>query len=113
MYTYNFSKRLCEILNTEFDPTQLPSDQQLELIPEDAIKFDKWQFTNKGGTISEEHKIAISEKLKGCEAWNKGIHNPLAAQNGKKGAIALSKTATGRRKSYLPDGSWTWVYPQI
>lgn len=37
MYTYKISKRLCEILNTEFEPTQLPSDQQLELIPEDAI----------------------------------------------------------------------------
>ena len=112
MYTYTISKRLCEIFNTEFDQTQLPSDQELEVIPEDAIYNKSWQFTNKGGTITDDHKLSISRKMKGRSAWNKGIHNPLASSNGKKGAIALSKVATGRRKSHLPDGSWTWVYPE-
>lgn len=110
MYTYNISKRLCEILNTEFESTQLPSDQELSTVPTDFTS--KWNFTNKGGSISEEHKLSISKKLKGRKAWNRGVHNPLAAQNGRKGAATLSKTATGRKKSYLPDGSWTWVYPQ-
>ena len=59
MYTYKISKRLCEILNTEFDQKQLPSDQELEVISEDAIYNKGWQFTNKGGTISEEHKEAV------------------------------------------------------
>jgi hypothetical protein len=57
MYTYNISKRLCEILNTEFESKQLPSDQELSIIPTDYSS--KWNFTNKGGTISEEHKEAV------------------------------------------------------
>jgi hypothetical protein len=57
MYTYNFSKRLCEILNTKFDPTQFHPDQELSITPTDY--YSKWNFTNKGGTISEEHKEAI------------------------------------------------------
>lgn len=38
--------------------------------------------------------------------------NPAAASNGKKGAEKLSKTSTGRKRKYLPDGSWTWEYPK-
>ena len=112
MYTYKISKQLCEIFNTEFDQTQLPSDQELEEIPEDGIYNKGWQFTNKGGKISADHKLSISRKMKGRAAWNKGTHNPLAASNGKKGAATLSKTVTGRKRSYLPDGSWTWIYPK-
>ena len=57
MSTYNISRNLCKILNTEFDPTHLPSDQDLMKIPEDYST--KWNFTNKGGTITEEHKQAV------------------------------------------------------
>ena len=95
----------------------------------------------KGIRLTEERKAAISRKMKGlipwnkgktgcytkstlelmstkrkelCQhvaVWNKGIPNPLAADNGKRGAKKLSKLATGRRRRYLPDGSWTWEYP--
>jgi hypothetical protein len=65
MYTYNISRNLCEIFNTEFDPTHLPSDQELMKIPEDYST--KWNFTNKGGTISEEHKEAVRKGRTGCE----------------------------------------------
>jgi len=41
----------------------------------------------------------------------KGKKNPQAIINGKKGADKLSATVTGRRKKVLPDGSWTWEYP--
>ena len=112
MYTYKTSKRLCEIFNTEFNQAQLPSDQELEVIPEDAIYNKGWQFTNKGGQITEEHKEKIRQANLGRPAWNKGIRNSLSALNGKKGAAAMSKIATGRRKSYLPNGSWTWIYPE-
>jgi len=67
MYTYTISKRLCKILNTEFDQTQLPSDQELEIIPEGAIYNNGWQFTNKDGTISEEHKEAVRKGRTGCK----------------------------------------------
>lgn len=43
-------------------------------------------------------------------AWNKGISNPLAAENARKGAKKLSEFAKGRKRKYLPDGTWTWEY---
>ena len=49
--------------------------------------------------------------LRGRPTWNKGIPNSLAAENGRKGALAQSKTVTGRKRKYLEDGSWTWQYP--
>lgn len=75
-------------------------------------------------------------KPKGCDPWNKGkssvysqetldkmskkklgnkntagIAMPKSAENGRKSAKKLSQTATGRTRKYLPDGSWTWQYP--
>lgn len=49
--------------------------------------------------------------VKGQEAWNKGQHNPTAAENGKKSAIKQSNTVTGRRIFRLPNGRRVWVYP--
>jgi len=46
-------------------------------------------------------------------AWNKGKHNPLSAENGKRGAAKSSKTCTGRRRKYNSDGSWVWHYPPL
>ena len=112
IYTYGINKNLSEILNIEYDENEFLSDQELEKIPNGDEKFNNWQFTNKGGTISEDHKIAISKKLKGRVAWNRGLQNPTAAANGKKGSKKMSEIAKGRKRSYLPDGSWTWVYPQ-
>jgi hypothetical protein len=43
--------------------------------------------------------------------WNKGIPNPQAILNGKKGAKKLAETVTGRKRLYKEDGSWTWQYP--
>ena len=45
------------------------------------------------------------------EAWNKGVPNPKAADNGRKGASKQSATVTGRKRQYRDDGSWYWVYP--
>lgn len=49
--------------------------------------------------------------LKGRPTWNKGIPNPTSADNARKGARKQSEKATGRKRKYLPDGSWTWEYP--
>jgi hypothetical protein len=51
------------------------------------------------------------KKNRTAPAWNKGIKNPNAANNGKKGASKLSLAATGRTRSYKEDGTWTWKYP--
>lgn len=53
----------------------------------------------------------ISEYKKGKPAWNKGISNPIASENGKKGAKNQSETVTGRKRKYLPNGKWCWEYP--
>jgi hypothetical protein len=38
IYTYNFAKNMCEILEVEFDQTQQHiSDQELDIVPEDSI----------------------------------------------------------------------------
>jgi hypothetical protein len=44
-------------------------------------------------------------------AWNKGLSNPTAAENGKKSAAKQSATVKGRTRLYREDGSWTWQYP--
>jgi len=44
-------------------------------------------------------------------AWNKGLSNPTAANNARKGAAKLSAKVKGRKRLYREDGSWTWQYP--
>ena len=44
-------------------------------------------------------------------AWNKGLQNPQASLNGKKGAMKLSAKVKGRKRLYKEDGTWTWEYP--
>jgi hypothetical protein len=49
--------------------------------------------------------------LHGRPTWNKGVPNPQAADNARKGAKKLSEKVKGRKRLYLSDGSWTWQYP--
>ena len=51
-------------------------------------------------------------KADGRIAWNKGLSNPTAAENGRKSARKLSATVTGRKRLYRKDGTWTWQYPK-
>jgi hypothetical protein len=44
-------------------------------------------------------------------SWNKGISNPQAAENARKGAAKLSDKVKGRKRLYKEDGTWTWQYP--
>lgn len=53
----------------------------------------------------------LSKALKGRPAWNKGVPNATAAENGKKSAAKQSATVTGRKLFIRPDGSRTWIYP--
>ena len=50
-------------------------------------------------------------KNKGKQAWNKGIPNPQAAINGKRGAAKQSNTIKGRKRKPLENGKWGWYYP--
>lgn len=71
--------------------------------------IDPW---NKGktGIYSKQTLDNISESRKG-KPTTSGMSMPKSANNGKKGASKLSNTVTGRKRKYLPDGSWTWEYP--
>jgi DNA invertase Pin-like site-specific DNA recombinase len=66
-----------------------------------------------GRPLTKETRERIARARKGQPAWNKGISNPLSAENGRKGAEKLRSKATGRKRCYRPDGSWTWTYPEV
>ena len=51
-------------------------------------------------------------KADGRTSWNKGLPNPTAANNARKGAAKLSAKVCGRTRLYKEDGSWTWQYPK-
>lgn len=69
---------------------------------------------NKGtsGSYSEEYRKKLSESRKQRSSWNKGLENPHAANNARKGAKKMSEKAKGRKRLYKEDGSWTWQYPE-
>jgi len=54
-------------------------------------------------------KLLLSEKAVGKPAWNKGLSNSVAAENGRKSAEKLSETVRGRRIQVI-DGKRKWVY---
>ena len=56
-------------------------------------------------------KGSKNRKFPNRTAWNKGLKNLTAAENGKKGANKQSQTVTGRKKVYNNDGSWNWKKP--
>ena len=66
--------------------------------------------SGKSGLYSDEYRKKISDSKKG-NTNTKGKPNPLSAENGRKGAFKMSQKAKGRKRKYLPDGSWTWEYP--
>jgi len=73
---------------------------------------------NKGkkNIYSQETLTKMSVARKGKPSNNKGLKFPeLSGQNNSmnKPGIKqkLSQSTTGRKRKYLPDGSWTWIYP--
>ena len=54
MYTYNISKKLCEILNIEFQENKTVSDQELDKIPEDAVTDPHIVYSNLGTIAAAE-----------------------------------------------------------
>jgi hypothetical protein len=64
----------------------------------------KWANANGGAERS-------SKANKGRPAWNKGLPNATAAENGKKSAAKLSATVIGRKLFIREDGTRTWIYP--
>jgi len=67
---------------------------------------------NKGkkNIYSEETLQKMSDSKKG-NTFTRGKKMPTAAENGKKSAKKQSLTVIGRKRKYLSDGSWIWIYP--
>lgn len=51
----------------------------------------------------------MSESRLGKSPWNKGMDNPQAVINGRKGAAKQSATVVGRKA--VRNGRSTWAYP--
>jgi hypothetical protein len=72
-------------------------------------------FCSRSCSSKKEIKNTTREKLRrakmGQVAWNKGLPNSTAAENGKKGAAKQAAKVTGRRMLVKEDGTRTWIYP--
>lgn len=64
----------------------------------------------KTGIYSQETLDKMSKKKLG-NTNTKGTAMPKSAENGRKSSKKLSASVTGRKRKYLPDGSWVWQYP--
>ena len=69
---------------------------------------------NKGRTniYTQETLEKMSNAKRGKISPTKGKTNPFASNNGKKGALKQSKTASGRKMAIRPDGTRYWLYPE-
>ena len=105
--TLDFKRRILKICSSK-NEAQILEGQLLQKIREH--EFGTKYYNGKQG------------KPKGHSPWNKGRFkpktpkpksirtNPASAANARKGADKLRLKATGRKRSYRPDGSWTWEY---
>lgn len=66
--------------------------------------------SNKGKPMSLHQRQKLSEAMRGCEAWNLGKPNPVAAINGIKSAEKNRLNALGRRL-VQHEGKRRWAYP--
>jgi len=116
MSTYNISRNLCEILNTEFDPTHLPSDQDLMKHPDES-EIRRKPLVVTGWNHSEETKRILSEQKLGKPAHNKGkpnleqskrmlsknpMHDPKIVQKRKRTVIEKFGDQFPIKNSFLP-----------
>jgi hypothetical protein len=76
------------------------------------VREKAWCSQSCAAKYNGKHFISHASKNKGNVAWNKGLPNPTAANNARKGAAKLSAKVTGRKRLYKEDGSRTWQYPE-
>jgi len=128
IYTYKFHKAMCDILGTEYHEVQSLSDQEIDLIPEDAKNYGisggitptTWKSGNvpwnKGRTVSEEERLRLKKMCENRVPWNKGKtglqkhseewrKNHSAKLKGRslseEHKKKLSESQKGKRRSYI------------
>lgn len=75
------------------------------------VREKAWCSQSCAAKFNGSNYTSFVSRNKGATPWNKGLPNPTAAENGRKGAAKLSATVKGRTRLYREDGSWTWQYP--
>lgn len=66
----------------------------------------------KTNAYSQSTLEKMSKAKVGKQSPTKGMTMSKSAENGRKSASKLSAKTTGRKRKYLPDGTWTWEYPK-
>ena len=66
----------------------------------------------KTNTYSQSTLQKMSKAKIGKQTPTKGMTMSKSAENGRKSASKLSAKTIGRKRKYLPDGTWTWIYPK-
>jgi len=128
IYTYKITHKICEALGIE--PHEIPSlsDQELDIIPEDAKNYGisggvtptTWKSGhipwNKGRVVSEEERKRLKKICENRVPWNKGKTglqkhseewkaNHSLKLKGRKNSIEhnenIGKAQKGKPKSYL------------
>ena len=75
------------------------------------VKEKAWCSQSCAAKYNGKNYTSHASRNKGATPWNKGMLNPQAADNARKGAAKLSAKVQGRTRLYREDGSWTWQYP--
>ena len=75
------------------------------------IREKAWCSQSCAAKYNGKNYTSHASRNKGATPWNKGMPNPQAANNARKGAAKLSAKVQGRTRLYKEDGSWTWEYP--
>jgi hypothetical protein len=87
MYTYNLSKRLCEILNTEFIENPSISDQMLSEVPQHEIKSTRGtRQPNIYGELNpfygKTHSLEVRKKI--SQTQKTRTRNPHSTETRRK-----------------------------
>jgi len=114
---YPKAKRKSKSGTVKMDRPKIPKVIVTKECPICGKEFDTYKEKQKtcsracSGKIAWLTGTAIPGFKKGKQAWNKGLPNPTAADNGRKSREKQSKTVTGRTLATASDGKRYWVYP--
>lgn len=105
MYGRKHTKETLEKMQKPKGPWSKERKEAKSKEMKEKCKNGKNTLPNRTGI---KHTEETKNKFKGRLAWNKGLHNPQAAENARKGADKVRQKSIGRKRKYRDDGSWFW-----